>query len=78
MSMRSTSTPKPAKVPRSWVLVEPYIATGATIRSPVRRSDASVAWIAPIPDARATPASPPASSAYAAPRALVVGFAMRL
>ena len=36
---------------------------GATTRSPAASSDASAAWIAPIPDARATPASPPASSA---------------
>ena len=55
---RSRRTCAGAGRPRRAVL-----AIDATTRSPARRSDASVAWMAPIPDARASPASPPASSA---------------
>ena len=56
MSTMSTSTPNPPKVARgAGSASSRRSTTGATIRSPARTSDASAAWIAPIPDARATP-----------------------
>ena len=66
MSTKSTSTPKPPNVreqlgPRRAVRPRPARRSGR----PPGRSEASAAWMAAIPEASATPASPPASSAYA-------------
>ena len=61
----------------SWDRVVPYTARVATIRSPADRSVPIAPWIAPIPEAKANPASAPSSSATAEAKATTVGLSRR-
>jgi hypothetical protein len=66
--------PERSSTARARPSVPPYTACGMRISSPLRRIDSTTPWMAAMPDAVMSAASPPSSSASASSSASWVGF----